>query len=85
MKDKFRELAEQAGFVCWQNDEHWKPEGETIDWASADEKSFVNFSEMLISYSLLDFYRNYFDLNINEDITDQIKNYINDTFGENNE
>lgn len=84
MNKKLKELSEQAGFILW-SEEPWKPEDETIDWASADEKTFVNYSEMLIADCLLDFYRNYFDLNSNEDITDQTKNYIEKVFGENND
>lgn len=84
MNNTIRKIAEEAGFLFWE-EEPWKPEGETIDWASADEKTFVNYSELLIADCLLDFYRNCFDLNSNEDITGQVKNYINDRFGENND
>nr|QMP83093.1 MAG: hypothetical protein [Caudoviricetes sp.] len=84
MKDKLKHMAELSGFICWE-DEEWKPEGETIDWASADEESFLKYSRLLVSHSLADFYRNYLDLNSNQDIVDQIKRYVDGLFGEQGE
>lgn len=33
MQQRIKDLAEQAGFALWE-DEEWKPHGEVIDWSS---------------------------------------------------
>lgn len=47
MKDKVKQLAEQAGFVLW-SDEDWKPEGQVIDWSSVYDKELEKFAKLLI-------------------------------------
>ena len=39
---QIKKLAEEAGFVLW-DDEHWKPKGEVVDWASKYDKELVKF------------------------------------------
>lgn len=45
MNKRIRELAEQAGFVLWA-DEEWNP-GETIDWASNYDNAIVKYTELI--------------------------------------
>lgn len=47
MNPKLLKLAEQAGFVFWQN-ESWKPKGATIDWAAQYDDEFKEYSKLLI-------------------------------------
>ena len=47
MKDKVKQLAEQAGFVLW-NDEDWKPESQVIDWSSVYDKELEKFAELIV-------------------------------------
>ena len=46
MKDKKEQLAEEAGFVFWSNEE-WKPEGQVIDWSSVYDKELEKFAELI--------------------------------------
>jgi hypothetical protein len=39
---EIKKIAEEAGFVLW-GDEHWKPKGEVVDWASKYDKELVKF------------------------------------------
>ena len=39
---EIRKLAEEAGFVFW-DDEHWKPKGAVVDWSNKYDKELVNF------------------------------------------
>ena len=39
---EIRKLAEEAGFVLW-DDEHWKPKGAVVDWALMYDKELVRF------------------------------------------
>ena len=39
---EIRKLAEEAGFVLW-DDEHWKPKGAVVDWALMYDKELVKF------------------------------------------
>ena len=47
MKDKVKQLAEEAGFVFW-GDEDWKPEGQVIDWSSVYDKELEKFAELIV-------------------------------------
>ena len=47
MNNQIRELAEQAGFVLW-NDEDWKPESQVIDWSSVYDKELEKFAELIV-------------------------------------
>lgn len=47
MKDKVKQLAEQAGFVFWSNEE-WKPEDQVIDWSSVYDKELEKFLELAV-------------------------------------
>lgn len=47
MHSKTKELAEQAGFVFWA-DEDWKPEGEVIDWASNYDNEIEKLVQLVV-------------------------------------
>ncbi len=47
MHDRIKELAEQAGFILW-TDEDWKPEGETIDWSTNYDNELVKLVELVV-------------------------------------
>ena len=47
MNERFKELAEQAGFVMWA-DESWKPEGAVIDWSSNYDNELAKFAELIV-------------------------------------
>lgn len=46
MNERIKELAEQAGFECWK-DEPYRPEGQTIDWASNYDEELERFAELV--------------------------------------
>ena len=46
MSERTKELAEQAGFECWK-DEPYRPEGQTIDWASNYDEELEKFAELV--------------------------------------
>lgn len=52
MKDKVKQLAEQAGFVFWNNEE-WKPEDQVIDWSSVYDKELEKFAELIVKECIL--------------------------------
>lgn len=46
--DKLRHIAEQAGFLLWDNEE-WKPEGVIVDWAyEYNDDALVKFAELIV-------------------------------------
>lgn len=47
MKEKIKQIAEQAGFVFWQ-DEFWKPEDEVIDWSSSYDNELEKMVELVV-------------------------------------
>jgi hypothetical protein len=47
MNSKILELAQQAGFCLWEN-EDWKPAGAVIDWAAQYDEQFQMFVELLL-------------------------------------
>ena len=47
MNKLIRKLAEEAGFVFWQ-DESWKPDGAIIDWSSNYDEDLVRYTELLL-------------------------------------
>ena len=47
MNERFKELAEQAGFVSW-SDEEWKLEGAVIDWSSGYDNELAKFAELIV-------------------------------------
>lgn len=79
MNDKLKQLAEQAGFVLW-GDEDWNP-GETIDWSSNYDAEMVKYTELVVRESLVEFYRRYLDTNSNDDIAVQVDKFIKECFG----
>ena len=46
MNERIRELAEQAGFMLWQ-DEDWNP-GDVVDWAGRYDQELVNFYNLIV-------------------------------------
>ena len=48
MNEKFLQLAKQAGFVIW-SDEDWKPKGAVIDWSSDYDEDLEKFAELIVS------------------------------------
>ena len=47
MHQRIKELAKQAGFILWA-DEEWKPEGETIDWSTSYDNELVKLVELVV-------------------------------------
>ena len=47
MNDHVKQLAEQAGFVLWANEE-WKPEGQVVDWSSNYDVELEKFAELIV-------------------------------------
>lgn len=47
MNEKIKGLAEQAGFMLWQN-ESWNP-GDVIDWSARYDKELKAFSDLIVS------------------------------------
>ena len=45
MNDELKQLAEQAGFILWA-DEDWNP-GDVIDWASNYDEELVRFAQLV--------------------------------------
>jgi hypothetical protein len=46
MNNKIKQLAQDAGFVLWANEE-WNP-GDVIDWASNYDQEIVKYTELVI-------------------------------------
>ena len=47
MNPRIKQLAEDAGFCFWE-DEEWKPHGAIIDWGADYDKEFQKYTELLI-------------------------------------
>ena len=47
MNDQIKQLAEEAGFLLWE-DEPWKPEGAIIDWSSNYDSALEKYTELII-------------------------------------
>ena len=50
MKKIVKELAKEAGFIFWE-DEEWKPKRATIDWSSDYDKELEKFFKLACKYS----------------------------------
>jgi len=46
MNERFKELAEKAGFVLW-GDETWNP-GDAIDWSCRYDNELVKYTELIV-------------------------------------
>ena len=46
MNERFKELAEKAGFVLW-GEETWTP-GDAIDWSSRYDDELVKYTDLVI-------------------------------------
>ena len=46
MNERLKDLAEQAGFVLWQ-DEPWRPT-DVIDWSSRYDDELKKFAELIV-------------------------------------
>ena len=51
MNPRIKELAEDAGFCFW-DDEEWRPHGAIIDWSAQYDKEFQKYTELLINECL---------------------------------
>jgi len=47
MSDRIKELAIQAGFVLW-GDEDWKPANATIDWSSEYDTELARYTRLVV-------------------------------------
>jgi len=47
MNDQIKQLAEEAGFLLWE-DEPWKPEGAIIDWSSNYDEVLNRYTELIV-------------------------------------
>lgn len=47
MNPIIKQLAEEAGFCFWE-DEEWKPKDAVIDWSAIYDKEFEKYTELLI-------------------------------------
>jgi hypothetical protein len=52
MNERIRLLAEQAGFVLWQ-DESWNP-GDVIDWSCRYDDEFKKFAELIVRETIME-------------------------------
>ena len=52
MNPRIKELAEDAGFCFWE-DEDWKPHGAIIDWSAEYDKEFQKYTELLVNECLI--------------------------------
>jgi len=50
MKKIVKELAKEAGFIFWENEE-WKPKGAAIDWSSDYDKELEKFFKLTVEYA----------------------------------
>jgi hypothetical protein len=46
MNERIKELAEQAGFVLWK-DENWNP-GDIVDWSARYDDELKKFAELIV-------------------------------------
>lgn len=51
MNPIIKELAEEAGFIFWQN-ESWGPGEGHIDWSAIYDREFQKYTELLINECL---------------------------------
>jgi hypothetical protein len=49
MKKIVKELAKEAGFIFWV-DEEWKPKGATIDWSCDYDKELEKFFKLVVKH-----------------------------------
>ena len=54
MNPRIKELAENAGFCFWE-DEDWKPHDAVIDWSAQYDKEFQKYTELLINECISSF------------------------------
>jgi hypothetical protein len=47
----------------------------------ATSEKIMEFAELIVRESIVDFYRRYLDLESEEDITEQVNRYVKDNFG----
>lgn len=50
MKKIAKELAKEAGFIFWENEE-WKPKGATIDWSLDYDKELEQFFKLAVKHA----------------------------------
>lgn len=79
MNKLIKQLAEEAGFVLW-GDEDWNP-GDVIDWSSSYDEELVKYTELVLRESLVEFYHRYLDTNSDDGIAVQVDKFIKEQFG----
>lgn len=47
MNDRIKQLAEQAGFISWE-DESWKPQDAVFDWGTTYDAELEKFAELIV-------------------------------------
>ena len=50
MKDKTKQIAEQAGFQLWE-DESWNP-GDVIDWSARYDDELQRFADLMVTEAI---------------------------------
>jgi hypothetical protein len=50
MKDKTKQIAEQAGFMLWR-DESWNP-GDVIDWSARYDDELQRFADLMVTEAI---------------------------------
>ena len=50
MKKIVKELAKEAGFIFWENEE-WKPKDATIDWSCDYDKELQKFFKLAVKHA----------------------------------
>lgn len=78
MKDKVKQLAEQAGFMLWNNEE-WKPEGQVVDWSSDYDKELEKFAQLIVrecADMAESFHRHQYDMTGNLELHEFIREHF---------
>lgn len=69
MNEQIKQLAEQAGFVFW-GEEDWNP-GDEIDWSCRYDDEFKKFAELMVREHLKVLQQRWYELNNQEPAADE--------------
>jgi hypothetical protein len=75
MNDQIKQLAEEAGFLLWE-DEPWKPEGAIIDWSSNYDSALDKYTELIVRECASLFYLTHTDEQYQRRIDKTIKKHF---------
>jgi hypothetical protein len=67
MNYQIKQLAEEAGFLLWE-DELWKPEGAIIDWSSNYDDVLDRYTELIVRECVKVMYDNAIERKVGLDI-----------------